>query len=780
MADQNIVVKLGADITSFSRNMQQATQKLTDFTNKTKKTFDAFKKVGTIFTGFGLAAGAGFGAAIKTAADFESSMSRVGAISGASADDMKRLTDAAKLAGETTAWSASESAEALQYLALAGWKTNDMIAGLPGMLNLASAGALDLATAADITSDMMSMFGIEADKAGYVADVFAKASTSANTDVQQLGEALKYLGANANALGWDIEQSSAAIMALADSGVKGSMAGQAFATSLGRLAKPTSKMEGLMKDLGISFFDSEGNMKSMPNVIKELETGMKGMNAQQKSAALTTLFGAEAFKHWQILMNRGSDDLANMTQALRDSGGTAEEVANKQLDNLNGQIIMLKSALEGAAITVGNALLPALKATTSVVQGVVDWFNGLSESTKSVVATVGALAAGLLLIGGPLLLLIGFIPQILIGLTNLGIVAKGLGAAMSFVTGPIGLVILAIAGLVTAAVIAYQKVEWFRDMVNAAFGFIRDQVSAALSAVVSFVTDKLGYITQFWKENSALIKEATRVVMNFIKNDIQSGLKFIQGIFQAVFPVIQGIVKIAWSVIKLAFSNGIDLVLGIIKVFAKIFTGDWKGAFETAKETASKILKNIVSTFKSIDLLTIGKNIVQGLINGLGSMFDAVKEKVASLADLVPSGVKKLLGIHSPSRVLMTLGEFTGEGFEDGLSGSLNGIMKSVKAITQSVVGSFKVIEPQVAMPNVSMSYDTPDAKLITSDVKATVVEPASQNLDTSRVEQLLEKLLYKDTSIKIDAREVAVATYKARSTYDYGADKLSMRWEGY
>ncbi|MFE5166036.1 phage tail tape measure protein, partial [Streptomyces sp. NPDC056697] len=450
-------------------------------------------------------------------------------------------------------------------------------------------------------------------------------------------------------------------------------------------------------------------------------------NAQQKSAALTTLFGAEAFKHWQILMNRGSTDLENMTQALRDSGGTAEEVANKQLDNLNGQLTLLKSAFEGASISLGSALLPALSAITSVVQQAVDWFNGLNEKTKSMIAIISALGAGLLIFGGLFLMIVGAIPSMVIGFGMLGTALSALGGVFSAILSPIGLVIAAIAGIGIGLKAAYENVEWFRNGVDTAFAFIKDSISLAikfineqltklrefwsensdsilskaqeiwtailnvinevLSTVWGFIQDILGKIQEFWQNHGdfitniastvwGAIKSVIEGTLSSIKDNIESALGIIKGIFEAVWPIISGVVTIAWGLIKTTVQNSIDFVYGIIDTVMNLLKGDWEGAWESIKETAESIWNNIEKFFEDVDLVEIGKNIIRGLIKGIGSMTREVRETVESIASGISNAVTGFFDIHSPSRLTRGQGRNIGKGLELGLADSLNGLIK--------------------------------------------------------------------------------------------------------
>lgn len=409
--------------------------------------------------------------AVKLGMDFEESMDKVAAVSGATGEEFNKLEEMAKDLGATTKYSASEAASGMQFLAMAGFKTNDILAAMPGMLDLAAAGALDLGSAADITSNIMSAFGIEASKSSHIADVLAKAAASANTDVSQLGEAMKYLAPSANALGWSVEQSTAAIMALGDAGIQGSMAGQAFASSLGRLASPTKKMSKTMEELGLEFFDTTGKMKPMHEVIKELEIATKDMTEEQKVALLTTTFGAEAFKHWAVLLEKGSEALGENTEELISTDGAASKMAKTMSDNTKGGIKEFLSALEGLAIQLSEILLPIVN---DLVRKITDWtrkFASLSPETQKTALAIAGVAAAigpLLVVGGTLVSSLGAIVTAFSTISGaLAVVTTGvtattpavgaLASVFTALSGPIGWTIAGLAALTVGGVIAYKK-----------------------------------------------------------------------------------------------------------------------------------------------------------------------------------------------------------------------------------------------------------------------------------------------------------------------------------
>lgn len=413
-------------------------------------------------------------AAVKAGADFEESMDKVAAVSGATGKDFTNLRELAKKLGSETKFSASEAAEGMQFLAMAGFKTNDILKAMPGMLDLAAAGALELGSAADITSNIMSGFGIEAEKAGYISDVLAKAASSANTDVTQMGEAMKYLAPAAKTLGWSMEESAAAVMAFGDAGIQGTLAGQAFATSLTRLAKdPTPKMQKALDKLNFSFFTAEGTMKSMPEIIAGLEKNMEGWTDKQKAATLTTLFGAEAFKHWAVLVDKGSDALGKNTKMLENADGAAAEMAKTMSENTKGSIKTLLSSLEGLAIQLSDILLPIVN---SMVQKLTEWtraFTALSPETQKTILAVAGIAAAI----GPVLVVLGSLISSLgavmtafgtvsgaIAVVTTGAAAAtpgvaALAGAFTLLTGPVGIAAAAIAGLTVAGIALYKHMQ---------------------------------------------------------------------------------------------------------------------------------------------------------------------------------------------------------------------------------------------------------------------------------------------------------------------------------
>lgn len=343
------LVKAAKKTSTVSDEMTRATRKVVAFKNKGVKAITDFAKT-TAKVGTG--AVAAFGAySVKVGMDFESQMSKVSAISGASASDVQRLTEAAKEMGASTKFSATESAQALEYMAMAGWKTDQMISGLPGIMNLAAASGEDLASVSDIVTDALTGFGLQAKDSAHFADVLAKASSSSNTNVSLMGETFKYAAPVAGALKYSIEDTAVAVGLMANAGIKGSEAGTALRGVLTNLAKPSDTVAGYMEALGVSLTDSEGNVKPLAAQMVDLRNKFAGLTDAQKAEYAAGIAGKEAMSGLLAIVNASETDFNNLTNAIANSDGTAQAMADTMNNNLQGKITLLKSAVEGVGIT---------------------------------------------------------------------------------------------------------------------------------------------------------------------------------------------------------------------------------------------------------------------------------------------------------------------------------------------------------------------------------------------------------------------------------------------
>lgn len=467
----------------------------------------------------------GLGAvAVKTAADFDSSMSQVAAVSGASGDDLERLRDKAREMGAQTQFSASEAADAMNYMAMAGWKTEDMLGGVEGIMNLAAASGEDLAAVSDIVTDGLTAFGLSAQDSGRMADVMAAASSNANTNVSMLGESYKYCASTAGAMGYSLEDVTESLGLMANAGVKGSQAGNTLKNAMINLAKPTDAMAATMKQYNISITNSDGSMKSWNEVVANLRASLGGLSEAEQTAAVATLFGKEATAGMLSVINAAPEDIEKLNGAILNSSGSAKEMAETMQDNLNGQLKELQSQLSELAISIGEVLMPVIQSIVQHLKGLVEKFNSLSDGQKKVIVVVGLLVAAI----GPVILIIGkFATAIGAIMTIAPTLTAVLGAvkiAFAAIGGPVTLIIGLITVLVLKFIHAYNTSEEFRNKVGLAFHNVKKAVTESLAAaaakVKEFVSVGKNVIVGLWNginNKVAWLKGKVKGVVDKIK-----------------------------------------------------------------------------------------------------------------------------------------------------------------------------------------------------------------------------------------------------------------------
>ena len=342
-------------------------------------------------------------AAVKTSMDFEAAMSKVSSLSGAQGEDFDRLRDKAIEMGAQTMYSATESAEALQYMALAGWDTEEMLDGLEPILKLAGAAGMDLGRASDIVTDGLTAMGLSAKDAAHFADVMAVTMSKSNTDVNQLGEAFKYVAPLAGSMGYSIEDLSLALGLMANAGIKASQGGTSLRRTLLNLSKPTDAVAGAMEALGISMFNPDGSAKSLYDLMVELREAMKGLTDEEKAQYAATIAGATGLSGLLAIVDASDDDFNKLAAAISDADGAGMEMYDTMTNNLQGSITELMSALESLMISMGDLLVPLIKEVVSMLQGWVKHLNSLDETQKQQIIQVALVVASI----GPLITIIG-------------------------------------------------------------------------------------------------------------------------------------------------------------------------------------------------------------------------------------------------------------------------------------------------------------------------------------------------------------------------------------
>lgn len=336
---------------------------------------------------------------VNTYKSFESMMSQVQAISGATGSDLEALTAKAKEMGATTKFTATESAEAMNYMAMAGWKTSDMISGISGIMNLAAASGESLGSTSDIVTDALTAFGLKASDSTHFADVLAQASANANTNVGMLGESFKYVAPVAGAMNYSVEDTSLALGLMANASVKGSMAGTALKTALANMASPTDNMAAAMEKYGISLTDSEGNMKSLGDVLLNLRSSLGDLSETEQTAAASTIFGKEAMAGMLAIINASEEDYNKLSNAIYNADGAAQQMSETMLDNLEGSLTLMQSAVDGVKTSFGERLAPyiggvadmiteAMPGAEQALSGLMDFVDGKAEGIKRTVGSM--------------------------------------------------------------------------------------------------------------------------------------------------------------------------------------------------------------------------------------------------------------------------------------------------------------------------------------------------------------------------------------------------------
>ena len=481
MASKDLNVVLGLQVENFQKGIRKAQKSMERFARQMKSTGQS------LTTNVTLPIVAIGGNALRTAAQFESAMNQVAAVSGATGKDFKDLESLAKDLGETTSFSASQAAEGMSFLAMAGLSVNDILESMPGVLNLAAAGQMDLAQASDIASNILTGFGKDASEMNQAVDVLAKTFTSSNTNLVQLGEAMAYVAPVAASAGLQFEEVSAAVGLLGNAGIQASTAGTTLRAAISRLLSPTAEAQKILNELGISALDSSGNLLPLNEIIQLLQ------ESGASTGQIMELFGMQAGPGISALVSQGSDALRTLTSELENSGGTAQKIADKQLEGLNGSLKRLQSAFEGLMISIAESgLLDAATALitdlTNAVGKLAVKFRALSPDSQKMAVAIAAVTAAV----GPLLIVVSS-------------VVKSFSVLSGIVLSTTGVII----GVVAALVVLYYKFEDVRKIVNAVGETYLDFIQLSYNvgkAIVSLAKSKFYALTgQTDKASEAMV-----------------------------------------------------------------------------------------------------------------------------------------------------------------------------------------------------------------------------------------------------------------------------------
>lgn len=659
-----------------------------NFSSTMKSCSDTAERLrGTISSGLGFGAMAAIGgkavtavgsalksvttSAVSAGMSFENAMSSVAAISGATGTNFESLSKKAKEMGASTKYTATEAANAMEYMAMAGWKTADMLSGIDGIMNLAAASGSDLARTSDIVTDALTAFGKQAKDSGEFADVLAAASANANTNVDLMGETFKYVGSVAGAMGYSIQDISLATGLMANSSIKGSAAGTALRSTITRMAKPTEESSMAMSALGLSLTDTNGNMKSFGEVMKDMRKGMQGMTEDEKASYAAMLGGQEAMSGLLAIANASDEDFNKLSDAINNAAGSAEKMAGIKMDNLQGAVDELKSGMEGLGITAFEQASESLKGfvenATSVVNNLnqklsdvkyiekaIQWIQNLGSAFKD-----GGLEGGLKEIGGLL--------------DGTGEKVKALGA------------VLGALGIVTKASDFFQGNTW--KLVSMGIGGINGTLkevpqwakNAGKSLGKAFSNSKLGGILQ-----SAVgkIKNPFKDILDAATLDGANGIQKIGAlggkVVQTVTSTVQTVGKLIFGVGSKMFS-GLTQIMGLamkalmpaaliavvlagLGLLYQTFGSQIDSILQLAQTRGPQFITNLVNgiTSRLPELIQQGGHLVSELLDTITANLPALIAGGVTLVQSLVSGLISALPELIPSAVNMVTTLITG------------------------------------------------------------------------------------------------------------------------
>lgn len=647
----------------------------------------------TLTTGVSLPLAGIAATALKTGGDFQASMNRVKAISGATGEEFQSLQDLAKEMGSTTQFSASEAADAMGFLAMAGMNAADVTTALPGVLDLAAAGSLGLADAADIATNILSGYGMETKDLAHLNDVLAKTFTSTNVDMKMLGDSFKYVAPVASSAGLSIEEAAASIGMMGNAGIQGSEGGTALRGALAALLKPTGDTQKTLDKLGISVKNSKGELRPMVEIVKQLE------ESGADTADMMSIFGIEAGPAMQALVSQGSDALKKLTGDLENSGGTAKAIGDVQMQGLNGALMGLKSAFEGLMIAIAESGLMNWAEKFAVkLTAVVSAMTQTDSATLRVITVIGLVVAAI----GPLLLIFGkavtMVDGAISGLAKFSRAARTAATAIramsaAMFANPVGLIVLGIIALIAALVLAYKKVEWFRDVVDGAWTKIKaafEKFMVAAQPIFDALQELFGQVgnsaSEMWttvQPYLAQLGELFMTVLGVIGEAVQGWIIIIQELWSRWGENIIGMVRGAWEIVSSVIVGALGIIQGIIQVFTSLITGDWSGAWEGIQKIFSSAWDMIGG------ILSGALEFLQNLLSIAWDAISSVASKAwGKILDFFRGIPGKVVGFFSNWSLPGIIANHW-QSIKDGTSRKAGEMLDYVKGLPKKIVGYF-------------------------------------------------------------------------------------------
>jgi TP901 family phage tail tape measure protein len=688
-------------------NAELARQKFDEYAEKAGKVGSAVETAGQHMMKVTTAIGGVAAASVTVAANFEQQMSKVQAISGATAEETDKLTESARQWGRDTKYSATEAGEAFEYMALAGWKTDDMLEGIGGILNLAAASAMDLGTASDIVTDYLTAFGLSAKDAGKFADEMAYAMSHSNTTTEALGEAYKNCAATAASMGYSVEETTAVLMTMANAGVKGGEAGTALNAIMTRLATDTKGCATELSKYGVEVYDAQGNMNSLSSILTGVRGVWNNLTDEQQANLAKTIAGTNQFSALQTIMSGLSDEaiasgmsFSDYSEALQNCDGTASDMAATMQDNLLGRLTQLKSKLEDVGITIGNSLMPFMEKAVAKIGELADKFASLSPQQQETILKIAGVVAAL----GPLLTITGKaitvsgqiskgVGKVVGKLAEMGTTAGGatggmsvLKGALTAITSPVGIAIAAIAGITAVVVTLWKTNEDFRNKITE----IWNRIKSVFTEFGQHITDKLNslgfdfenfgeVVKAIWEGFCNVLAPIIEGVFNNIAIFIETTLNVITGVFdffvslftgdwQGCWDAVKSIFESVWNGLKEYIGNILNTIKGVVDAFLGLFGTSWDEVWNSIKTTFENIWNGIVSFFSGIldgivntvttvwtAISTTISDVLTGIWNTFSNIFTTIRDFVSTVFETI----KNVITV-----VIMAIAEFFSAAFE--------------------------------------------------------------------------------------------------------------------
>ncbi|MCB5593180.1 phage tail tape measure protein [[Ruminococcus] gnavus] len=696
------------------------------------------------------------GNVIELGQNFTSTMSEVSAISGATGEDFEKLEACAREYGATTVFSASNAAEALKYMSLAGWDADQSTSALGGVLNLAAASGMELGAASDMVTDYLSAFAMEAGDAAYFADLLSYAQSHSNTTAEALGEAYKNCAANLNAAGQDVETVTSLLEGMANQGYKGSEAGTAMAAIMRDITN--GMKDGAIKigETSVAVMDAQGNFRDLTDILTEVEAATNGMGDAERAVALSSTFTADSTKGLNLILNEGMDNIAGYEEELRGASGSAEEMANIMNDNLSGDVAAMNSAFEELGLKIYDALESKLRAgvqfITNGVIPAIEWLGGHIPEVAIAVSGLGAVIAAM----------------------NWGTISskiamvKGALVKLAAALGGVSLPAIAIIAVITAVALAFTNLwknnEEFRNKITA----IWDGIKAKFDEFGQGIVDRLN-------------------ALGFEFEDITEVMKAVwDGFCEVLAPIFEGV----FQQISNILNEALDILTGLFDIFAGIFTGDWDMVWQGVQEVFGAVwdfvvatFENWISTFTSLadtvlgwfgtDWETVWTNIktffsdtwnaissfFSGILTGIKTFFTDTWNTIVSFF----SGI--LSGIYSSVTGTMTEIHDTFTNIWDSITGFLSGAWETIKNIvTVGIMAVKEIISAAFQIITLPFRFIWENCKDTVLSIWETIKSVIGEKIDAVK-----EKITTVTTAIS----NVASAAWNAISS------TASSLWEG-